>query len=121
MAKLEVTWSSLISLKKEQVQNLPDDTAGVYRLSYVHEDKNVYVFYVGKSNNIKTDLLNILDGNTADNINFFLKLKTCYFKWVKLDGETERSAAQRQLYKFYQPTCNDKMPDGDDSITINVT
>lgn len=121
MAKLDLTWSALLHFNSEQVQLLPNGVSGVYRLSYLHEDKNVYVFYVGKAENLKEDLSKFIEGQASDSIRFFLSVKTCYFKWAQLEGENERSSAQRQLYKFYQPACNEVMPIGDDSITINVT
>lgn len=121
MGKIELKWSSLLNFNKEQVDALPENVPGVYRLSYLHEDKNAYVFYVGKGEDLRADLLKHITGPTSDSIKFYVSVKSCFFKWAELHGEIERSSAQRQLYKFYQPACNDAMPSGDDSISINVT
>jgi len=32
-----------------------------------------------------------------------------------------RDAAERQMYKQYEPSCNEKEPDGRDDVKVNLT
>ena len=121
MGQLQLQWSKLTPLVKENIELIPLDTAGIYRLSSLADDKQVYVFYVGKSINIKKSLLQHISSETNVCIKNYIDIRSCYFRYAVLNGEEERSAGQRQLYRFYQPSCNDRMPDGDESIVINVT
>lgn len=121
MGQLLLQWSRLTLLNKENIEQIEKGTPGIYRLSWLSDDKQIYVFYVGKAEDIQSQLLNhISPHETNVCVKNYIDIRTCYFKYAQIKTEAERSAGQRQLYKFYQPSCNDKVPDGDDTITINV-
>lgn len=122
MEKIELNWSILSGLDKESLEKLDDSLHGIYRLSYRHEDKNIYVFFVGKSTDIKHQLLiHISDKEENVCVKNFKILKTCYFKYAVITEEKIRDLSYKQICKFYQPSCNtDKIPTGEDIISLNV-
>ncbi len=121
MEKLELTWIGIVSLKKESIEALANDIKGVYRLSYRHDDSNIYVFYAGHSNDIKKSLLHhISPEETNLCIKNHITLKDCFFKYTKVEGD-KMDLVYRQICKFYQPGCNsEKIVLGEDIININV-
>jgi excinuclease UvrABC nuclease subunit len=122
MATWELKWTGLKRLTEEIIQTL-ESVPGVYRLSYKSPDTNIYVFYVGKCENIKEQLTKHISAEQEKNVcvKNYIQTLECYFRFALISNEEVRSAGQRQLYKHYQPSCNERMPEGDDNITINVT
>ena len=86
MAQLQLNWITLTKLNTINLQNLSENIQGVYRLSYKHKDGNIYVFYVGSSENIKSTLLDFL--NRSDNrcIELHIKGYDCYFRYAKVEN-----------------------------------
>jgi excinuclease UvrABC nuclease subunit len=120
MANWELKWSTLHILNEENIQQLAD-IPGVYRLSSRGKDSNAYVFFVGKSENIKPTLLEHLKNEKKICIKNYIESSVCFFRYAQISQEEVRSAAERQVYKYYQPTCNDVIPEGSDIILVNVT
>ncbi len=122
MANWVLNWTGLRRLNEENIQNL-ESVPGIYRLSYKAQDTNVYVFFVGKCENIKEQLSRHLSSEIEKNvcIKNYIQTCECYFRFAQVSDEDVRSAGQKQLYKHYQPSCNEIAPEGDDNITINVT
>lgn len=122
MEKIELNWSVLAGLDEQTIQLIDDNLQGIYRLSYRHEDKNIYVFFVGKSTDIKKQLLiHISEKEENVCIKNFKILKTCYFKYAVIEEDNLRDLSYKQICKFYQPSCNtDKIPTGEDIISLNV-
>jgi len=118
-----LTWTKLTSLDEKSVEALPNDLPGVYRLSYKADDANYYVFYVGKAEDIKTRLLQHLSPNENNVcIKNYLSTKGCFFRYAKITKAAYiREAAERQMYKQYEPTCNEKEPEGRDDVKVNLT
>lgn len=117
-----LTWTKLTSLDEKSVETLPNDLAGVYRLSYKADDGSYYVFYVGKAENIKVRLLQHLS-SSEDNvcIKNYLDTKNCFFRYAKITKSYIRDAIERQMYKHFEPVCNDKEPQGRDDVKANLT
>jgi hypothetical protein len=120
-----LTWMNLVLLDKTNIENIPENTPGVYRLSYTLDaGKNYYVFYVGQSDNLRQALLSIIDPDNGDRkicIVKHLNLGGCKFRYAVIKDVEVRNAAERQVYKFYQPPCNEPMVSVNENIIINVT
>ena len=119
MENWKLEWTKLTSV--DEVSGLKDSISGVYRLSYLHDNGNYYVFYVGQSEDIKSRLLKHM-GNDELNarLKVFLKSQKCFFRYAKITQEYVRSAVERQAYKYYQPECNQVEPSGKDDVKGNL-
>ena len=122
MEKLDLVWHGIIGLTLDKVNQLTENIKGVYRLSYRHEDTNIYVFFVGESKDIKKSLIEHL---SQDENNLCVKnhinLKECYFKYTSLNEDIQKDLVYKQICKFYQPGCNNnKVIASEDIININV-
>jgi excinuclease UvrABC nuclease subunit len=122
MEKWTLYWTKLIQLTSENLDDIPENIPGVYRLSYKHPtDGNYYVFYVGKSENIKRRLLeHIAPEEVNEGIKLFVNSKICYFKYAQVSEDYIRSAAERQMYKHYEPTYNRVEPEGREDVEVNL-
>lgn len=125
MAEERLNWKNLVLLDKTNIDNIPENTPGVYRLSYTNDaGKNYYVFYVGQSEDIRQTLLSIIDSGNKDRkicIINHLNLGGCKFRYAEIRDPEIRNAAERQVYKFYQPPCNEPIQSINENIIINVT
>ena len=120
MENWTLTWTKLTSIK--DTSNLSHGIPGVYRLSYLDENGSYYVFYVGQATDIKKRLLeHQSDSETNVRIKNYLSSKKCFFRYAKITQDYVRNAVERQTYKYYQPSCNDKEPEGRDDIQGNLT
>ena len=116
--KWTLDWSILKELSEENLRQIPS-SSGVYRLSYQANDEKIYVFYVGKAENLQQRLLDHLmrrDDNIC--IGRMLKSAPCYFRYAIVNNEDIRNGAERALYLHYKPQCNSQEPNGPD-IEIN--
>ena len=105
---------------KETVEALNNGVSGVFRLSYLHEDEKIYVFYVNQSDNIQNTLSQILKEPNNDCVKFHVTTKKCYFKFAPIEQTNIRELVFRQIYKFYQPSCNEQMSVTEDKIQVNI-
>ena len=121
MEKWTLTWTKAIPLDRANVCKIPDNIAGVYRLSYKAENDNLYIFYVGQTVDLRTRVLQHLpDTETNEKIKYYLA-KSCYFRYAQISKEYIRSAAERQMYRQYEPSCNDREPQGREDVRVNLT
>ncbi|MBI4647128.1 MAG: GIY-YIG nuclease family protein [Bacteroidia bacterium] len=120
MENWKLTWTKLTSLKKDEINKIPDNTQGVYRMSYIADDGKYYVFYVGKAEDLKKRLNEHLNENQNVCIRNYISTKECYFRYAIITKDYVRAAAERQSYKYYQPTCNSNEPEGRDDIQVNL-
>ena len=117
-----LTWTQLAELSDNSVEKLADDLAGVYRFSYKADDGNYYVFYIGKAEDIKKRLLEHLSSSEQNVcIKNYLATKKCFFRYAKITKDYIRDTAEKQMYKQYEPSCNDKEPEGRDDVKVNLT
>lgn len=122
MENWKLIWTRLEALNKTIVEKLPDNLLGVYRLSYEADDSNYYVFYIGKAKDIKARLLqhiSIIEENVC--IKNYLSTKKCFFRYAKVTKDYIRKAAEKEMYKRYEPSCNSKEPEGRDDVKVNLT
>lgn len=122
MENWTLTWTRLTKLLDSFVRELSDDMPGVYRFSYKAEDGNYYVFYVGQAENIKRRLSEHLSSSEQNVcVKNYLATKECFFRYAKITKGYIRDATERQMYKQYEPSCNDKEPAGSDDVKVNLT
>jgi hypothetical protein len=119
MEKINLNWFKLTELNTQNINQIPDNTKGVYRLSYKHNDGNIYVFYVGETENMKIALLNILTESNNPCIESH-KTSKCFYKYTVIDQSELSHKVLAKLYKFYQPNCNEPILSVDNEIEINV-
>ena len=122
MENWTLTWTKLATLSQDSTRALSDNLPGAYRFSYKADDGNYYIFYVGKAEDIKKRLLEHLsDSETNVCIKNYLATKDCFYRYAKITKSYIRDAAERQMYKQYEPSCNEKEPDGRDDVKVNLT
>jgi len=122
MENWTLTWTKLAELSDNSAKNIADNLQGVYRFSYKATDGNYYVFYIGKADDIKKRLLEHLSPSEQNVcIKNYLATKECFFRYAKITKDYIREAAEKQMYKQYEPSCNDKEPDGRDDVKTNLT
>lgn len=122
MENWTLTWTKLTPLSETFAKELADNLAGVYRFSYKADDGNYYIFYVGQAEDIKKRLLehiSLTEKNIC--IKNYLATKGCFFRYAKITQDYIRDVTEKQLYKQYQPTCNEKEPEGRDDVKVNLT
>lgn len=99
-------WTSRYEYTESNVESYAPSRGGVYRLLY-YSGGSYYVFYVGKSENLKRRLLEHLSYSEPDPcIKRHTGEYTCYFRYVRVDFELERDRIERQQISEYHPTCN---------------
>lgn len=119
MENWTLSWSKLTSLNLANVDALDSNIEGVYRLSR-QEGEKIFVFYVGKGK-IKDRLLkHLLESEDNDCLKATIKSYTCFFRYSIITRDEVRKAAERKMYKVYQPSCNLIEPEGRDDININL-
>ncbi|OFX11240.1 MAG: hypothetical protein A3G22_05950 [Alphaproteobacteria bacterium RIFCSPLOWO2_12_FULL_40_11] len=122
MESWTLTWTKLTGLSNSSVTALAGNLAGVYRFSYLAEDGNYYIFYVGQTEDIKKRLLEHLSSSETNVcIKNYLSSKKCFFRYAKITKDYIRNAAEKQMYKQYEPSCNEKEPSGRDDVKVNLT
>lgn len=122
MENWTLSWTKLTELSNNVIKDMTDNIPGVYRLSYRADDGNYYVFYVGKAENIRKRLLDHLsesENNVC--IRNYLATKKCFYRYAKITKDYIRDAAERQMYKKYEPSCNEKEPEGREDVKVNLT
>lgn len=121
MENWRLTWTKTTSFSKTSVDALLDNISGVYRLSYEADDGNYYIFYIGQAEDVKRRLSEHLsDGEKNVCIGNYLRKKNCFFRYAEVTKEYIRKAAEKQMYKQYEPVCNDKEPEGREDVRVNL-
>ena len=107
MPTIEINWSKLIPLNKENIEKLPN-TGGVYRFSKKEKDGHYYVFFVGSSEDLKERLLScISDKETNTGLRGYLSLGGDFsFRYALVNDKKQQEAIERQMYKHYAPEYN---------------
>lgn len=122
MESWELTWTKLAALNPAEVNKIADSIKGVYRLSYKSDDGKFYVFYVGQSEDLKKKFLEHLAENEQnEGIKHNVSLGKCFFRYAQVSQDYIRSAAEKQMFKHYQPHWNKKEPEGRDDVVVNLT
>lgn len=117
-----LTWTKLKELSNSNVNAITNNIAGVYRFSYLSDEGSYYIFYVGKTEDIKNRLLNhLLSSEENFCIKNYLASKRCFFRYAMITKAYIRDAAEKQMYKQYEPSCNEKEPEGREDVKVNLS
>ena len=118
---MELKWSSLISLKLEEVSRI-NEIAGAYKLVYQDPSKNnFYVYYVGQAENLKERFYQHLIEVEKNNCCIeYLREYHCFFRATAVAKQSNRDGIEVTLYNKYKPECVEKIPDAE-QIDINFT
>lgn len=121
MAKIEINWSKLIPLTKEEIAKL-GDVGGVYRISKKADDEKYYVFFVGSFENIKKKLLlHMSEAETNVRLQKFLSQGGDFvFRYAVVQEKSIREAIEKQMYKQYIPEYNPEEPKSSLDIEANL-
>lgn len=125
MENWTLKWTKLTYLSKDNVNIIPENIPGVYRLSFKSTDSTnntvYYVFYVGKSNDIKKRMLEHLsESEENEGIRNYVKQNKCFFKYAQISEEYIRCAAEKQMYFHFEPSWNKVIPEGRDDVKVNL-
>jgi len=108
--KNKVTWSPLKEFNNYNISDIPQ-VPGIYRLSYKSpSDGKLYVFYIGKTNNLQQRLSSHLQ-DTEPNlcIRKMLANYQCAFRYAQL-GIDLIDGAEAFLINHFRPSCNESIP-----------
>jgi len=99
-------WTRRYEYAPSSVETYVPQSGGVYRLIYNSGDR-YYVFYAGQSENLRRRLGEHLSQSEPDAcIKKYLSTYRCYFRYIRLDTQTERDKMETQQIREYNPTCN---------------
>jgi len=113
MDSWQLKWSRLYEYTPSNLSQYVSNIPGVYRLSYKSVDGDIYVFYVGKAEDLQSRLYqHLLPSETNQCIKKMLQQNTCYFRYAMVNDEGVRNGAELALYLHYKPQCNSQAPEG---------
>ena len=99
-------WSNSYSYTEANVKKYAPTSGGVYRLIYKSGD-DFYVFYVGRSSDLKGRLLDHLNPSEPNAcIKRYLRDYDCFFRFIEVSSESERVRIEKEQIDEYEPTCN---------------
>ena len=118
---MEISWSTFHTpyTESEVKKYVPTDS-GVYLLWVKLESNNWRCFYVGKSDNLETRLLQHLsDEEENECIKDKVSEKICGYEYAKVSKQSDRDGIEKYLYDHYSPECNKNDPGGT-PIKVNL-
>jgi excinuclease UvrABC nuclease subunit len=120
--KIELTWQGYYEYTSDNVQKYAPTNAGVYKIGIKQKDGKLAVRYVGQANDLDRRLKEHLDLKNEQNECLAERLKKYHaeFSFAEVSIQGDRDGAEKALYDFYTPDCNDPdgIPNGPD-IEIN--
>jgi len=119
MPKIEIKWSKLLPLKKDEIDKL-ETFGGVYRLSKKKEDQKYYVFYVGSAEHLKARLLSHINDEKNARLKQYLIQGDFSFRYAPVPDKSIRESIEKQLYKHYLPELNSEEPKSSLDIEANL-
>lgn len=117
---IKVIWSKVIILNDDNVEEHASSEAGIYRLSVKQTDGSYKVFYVGQAEDIKRRLKEHLSENQENEcIKNHIEKHNVAFRFAEVAEQRVRDGAERYMYDYYKPECNEVQPSGP-PIEINL-
>ncbi|MCC6323771.1 GIY-YIG nuclease family protein [Candidatus Nomurabacteria bacterium] len=120
--KIELTWQGYYEYTSDNVQKYAPTNAGVYKIGIKQKDGKLAVRYIGQANDLDRRLKEHLDLKNEQNECLAERLKKYHaeFSFAEVSSQGDRDGAEKALYDFYTPDCNDPdgIPNGPD-IEIN--
>ncbi|MES2436600.1 MAG: hypothetical protein V4519_01185 [Patescibacteria group bacterium] len=114
---LILQWSKLISLTEDQVDKLPQDIEGAFRISKKEGDDRFYVVFIGSSTDLKKELKKLI---AEKKTNFLEHNGEFSFRYAPVKGVEIRKAIEKQLYRQYAPEYNSKEPESSLDVKANL-
>ncbi len=119
---IQLDWNGYFEYTDTNVQKYAPTKAGVYKIGIKQKDGKLAVRYVGQANDLDRRLKEHLDFNNEQNECLVERLKKYHaeFSFAEVSAQNDRDGAEKALYDFYQPACNngDAIPNGPE-IEIN--
>lgn len=110
---MNLEWHGRFSFTKEKIISLVGTSGGNYMISVKLENEKYRSIYVGKTENLRTRLLEHISDN-EDNIclsnhveKYILEFRFCY-----VSSKDDRSNVEHTLYHKYPHECNEIEPEG---------
>lgn len=119
---IKLDWKGYFEYTKGNVQKHAPTKAGVYKIGIKQQNGKLAVRYVGQANNLDRRLKEHLDFDNEENECLVERLRKYHteFSFAEVSTRNDRDGAEKALYDFYEPTCNDPdaVPNGPD-VEIN--
>lgn len=108
MRNKQFTWSCLQSFVEGNIQNNVPSRAGIYLLLSKQDNGKWNYFYIGKSDNLKTCLMNHLvsDKETVRGLKEKIRDGICAYEYIVIGRKNERNGIEKFLYNYYNLECN---------------
>lgn len=120
--KLHLNWQGYFLYSWENVDRKVPNTAGVYKISFLQKNGKLRVRYVGQADDLSRRLKDHLDTENEPNECLAGRLEKYHseFQFAEVGRQENRDGAERALYLYYRPLCNDPdaIPNGPD-LEIN--
>jgi len=118
-AKLHLNWAPYRPYDSHNVQKYAPVEPGVYKLSYPNNEGSLTVFYVGQADNLDSRLKShLLSTEPNQCIRQHIDRGDCRFTFAVVPNKHDRDGAERALYDYFTPRCNNIAPPGS-AIEIN--
>lgn len=117
---LSLVWSRTLPYDGDTVRANVKNVAGVYRLSYRGREDSLWVFYVGKANDLQARLLEHLSANEENGCIRERLQGECKFRVAYVLSEADRDGVERFLYDRFGELCNKNQPKAD-PIEVNLS
>lgn len=119
---IQLDWKGYFEYTDGNVQKYAPTKAGVYKIGIKQKDEKLAVRYVGQANDLDRRLKEHLDLDNEPNECLVERLRKYHaeFSFAEVSTQSDRDGAEKALYDFYEPACNDAdaIPSGPD-IEIN--
>ncbi|MEK7121854.1 MAG: GIY-YIG nuclease family protein [Patescibacteria group bacterium] len=119
---IQLDWKGYFEYTDGNVQKYAPTKAGVYKIGIKQKDEKLAVRYVGQANDLDRRLKEHLDLDNEPNECLVERLQKYHaeFSFSEVSAQSDRDGAEKALYDFYEPACNDAdaIPNGPD-IEIN--
>src|SRR3990167_4813968 len=118
----QLDWKGYFGYTEDNVQKYAPTRAGVYKIGIKQKYGKLAVRYVGQANDLDRRLKEHLDLKNEENECLAERLRKYHaeFSFAEVSTQNDRDGAEKALYDFYEPACNDEdaIPNGPD-IEIN--
>ena len=110
---MNLEWHGRFSFNKEKVTSLVADVGGNYMISVKLKNENFRSIYVGKTEQLKTRLLEHLsDGEKNSCLRKNVKEFVLEFRFCHVSSAVDRSNVEHTLHHKYPHECNEVEPEG---------
>jgi hypothetical protein len=105
--KLSLDWKGYYRYNVQNVARFVPAQAGVYVLAVQLQGGSRRVFYVGQGDLRERMYAHLQSTEPNSCIKEYVGRYICWFKFALLSRHEDRDAAERALYLYYRPVCND--------------